>query len=63
MDSHDAVKRMARAWKCVQTASQLVTCPRATDYLAEAEKHIYEVGEGKFGHDFIQEVKAQYQDS
>jgi hypothetical protein len=63
MDSHDTIKRMARAWKCIQTATQLTNCPRITDNLNEAERHIYEVGEGRFGAEFINEVKSQYQDS
>jgi hypothetical protein len=63
MTNHDAVKRMARVWKLLQTVSELVVSSRAIDCLDEIRKHVYEIGEQKFGKEFIEEVKSQYVDS
>ena len=63
MDNHESIKRMAIVWKLLRQAIDINTCSRVFDCLDEASNHVYEVGEKKFGKEFIDEVKAKYYDS
>ena len=56
MNNHDAVKRMAEAYKLLGLADTYATNIVVIDSIRMARDIIYTVGESKFGKEFIEEV-------
>jgi hypothetical protein len=56
MDAHDAIKKMAHAYKTARLAVTHCTQGQVLSRIEEVRDIIYEVGEQKFGKDFINEL-------
>lgn len=57
MDNHEAVKKMAHAYKTIMLAMNACAQGTPLHLMGEARDIIYEVGENKFGKEFINELR------
>lgn len=57
MDNHDAVKRLAEAYRILGMAMTPCTQGVPLHLMSQARDIIYDVGENKFGKEFINELR------
>ena len=57
MDNHDAVKKLAEAYKTLGLAMAPCTQGTPLHLMGQARDIIYDVGENKFGKEFINELR------
>lgn len=56
MTNHDAVKKMGEAYKALGIAIRQCDRPHISHLIQTARDMIYDVGDGKFGKEFIDEL-------
>lgn len=57
MDNHDAIKKMVEAYKLLGMAMTPCTQGTPLHLMGQARDIIYDVGENKFGKEFIEELR------
>ena len=57
MDNHDAVRKLAEAYKTL--GMSMTSCTQVTPLylMGQARDIIYDVGENKFGKEFVEELR------
>lgn len=63
MTSHDAVKMMVEIYRLLSIADNHSTNVTAIDNIRTAMELVYEVGEGKFGEDFLRELEQTQEEA
>lgn len=62
MNHHDAIHKLAKAWKHLHAARELIDSASAADHINMACLLIMDVGDKKFGREFIDSLKDVYVD-
>ena len=57
MDNHDAIKKLTEAYKILGMAMTNCTQGALLHLMSQARDLIYDVGENKFGKEFINELR------